>query len=119
MVLGNLTRNDVAQLHITSNLSNAWYDNFYLHKNTTLGIEDEVTLKVKVFPNPTQGSWNIRTENVNMSSIKIFDVLGKNVLSLSPNRSEAIIEGASLNKGLYFAQIETASGISSLKLIKQ
>ena len=32
MVTGNLTRNDIAEIHITSNLENAWYDNLYLHK---------------------------------------------------------------------------------------
>ncbi|GAA4891660.1 hypothetical protein GCM10023311_15090 [Flaviramulus aquimarinus] len=118
LVLGNLTRNDVAQLHITSNLSNAWYDNLYLHKNTTLGLQDVAALKVKVFPNPTQASWNIRTENVNMSSIKVFDVLGKNVLSLTPNKTDTVIDGSSLRSGLYFAQIKTDTGISSIKLIK-
>ena len=34
MVAGNLTRSDIAEIHITSNLQNAWYDNVYLHKET-------------------------------------------------------------------------------------
>ena len=33
-VIGNLTRSDVAEIHITSNLTNAWYDNLYLYKET-------------------------------------------------------------------------------------
>ena len=36
MVGGNLTRSDIAQIHITSNLPNAWYDNLYLYKQDTL-----------------------------------------------------------------------------------
>ena len=32
MVGGNLTRSDISEIHITSNLENAWYDNVYLHK---------------------------------------------------------------------------------------
>ncbi len=84
-----------------------------------LGIDDVAKASFKIFPNPTQDSWTVKTQSANISSIKVFDVLGKNVLSLSPNTSEATIDGASLNKGLYFAQIKTASGISSLKLIKQ
>ncbi|WP_298550618.1 T9SS type A sorting domain-containing protein [uncultured Algibacter sp.] len=71
------------------------------------------------YPNPSQSSWTVKTQNANMSSINVFDVLGKNVLTLSPNRNEATIEGANLKRGIYFAQIKTASGISSLKLIKQ
>ncbi len=53
-----------------------------------------------------------------MSSIQVFDILGKKVLSLSPNTNEAVIDGSSLKAGLYFAQIKTATGINSIKLIK-
>ena len=118
-VLGNLTRSDVAQIHITSNLPSAWYDNLYLHKNTTLGIEDNELVGFKAYPNPTQDSWTVKTQNETISSIRVFDVLGKNVLSLSPNSSEATIKGSNLKAGLYFAQIETANGVSSVKLVKQ
>ena len=54
-----------------------------------------------------------------MSSIQVFDILGKNVLSLSPNANEVIIDGSGLTKGLYFTQIKTSNGIDSIKLIKQ
>ena len=70
------------------------------------------------YPNPTQDSWTVRTENSNMSSIKVFDILGKTVLSLAPNASETVIDGSNLKSGLYYAQIKTESGINSIKLIK-
>jgi hypothetical protein len=54
-----------------------------------------------------------------MSSITVYDILGKNVLSLNPNASEASINGSSLKSGLYFAQIKTANGVSSIKLVKE
>ena len=73
-VLGNLTRSDVAQIHITSNLPNAWYDNLYLHKNTTLGIEDNELVGFKVYPNPTRDYINFN-EKVD---VLVIDNLGKN-----------------------------------------
>ncbi|GAA4891666.1 hypothetical protein GCM10023311_15100 [Flaviramulus aquimarinus] len=115
----NGDRNDLVQFIITSNLGTVYYDNLYLHKNTTLGIEDDLKLAFNVFPNPSLSSWTVRTESINMSSIKVFDVLGKNVLSLTPNKTETVIDGSSLKSGLYFAQIKTDSGISSVKLIKK
>ncbi|MDA1383330.1 MAG: T9SS type A sorting domain-containing protein, partial [Bacteroidetes bacterium] len=36
LVIGNLTTSDLAQIHLTSNLSNAWYDNLYLYKGESL-----------------------------------------------------------------------------------
>jgi hypothetical protein len=118
MVGGNLTRSDIAQIHITSNLPNAWYDNLYLHKNTTLGIENNELVDFNIYPNPTQENWTVKTKSESMSSIKVYDILGKQVLSLSPNSIEATINGTSLNSGLYFAQIKTDSGLSNIKLIK-
>tara|TARA_R110002049_G_scaffold150890_3_gene314173 strand:+ start:9248 stop:10855 length:1608 start_codon:yes stop_codon:yes gene_type:complete len=119
MVSGNLTRSDIAQIHITSNLSNAWYDNLYLYKGTPLSTDDFDTQSFSLYPNPTQDSWNVKSKSENITSIRVFDILGKSVLSLSPNAKEATIDGSSLKSGLYFAQVKTAQGISSLKLVKQ
>lgn len=89
-------------------------------EDCVLSIDDAAKTSFKIFPNPTQNSWMVKTQSANMSSIKVFDVLGKSVLSISPKGNEAIIDGATLNKGLYFAKIKTESGrTSSLKLIKQ
>ena len=48
----------------------------------------------------------------------MFDILGKNVLSLAPNASEVNVDGSTLKSGLYFAQVKTETGINSIKLIK-
>jgi len=96
-----------------------YFDNVYFSKTDfVLGTQDFSKTSFKAYPNPTQDSWTVRTENSNMSSIQVFDILGKNVLSLVPNASETIIDGSSLKSGLYFAQIKTATGINSIKLIK-
>jgi hypothetical protein len=111
---------DIKEFGVVTNLKNeVWYDNLYFHKNTTLSNESFVIDGLKIYPNPTQDTWNINTNNVTMQSIQVFDVLGKNVISLSPNASEAVIEGSSLKSGLYFARIQTALGTSSLKLVKK
>jgi chitodextrinase len=84
-----------------------------------LSTNDFDLASFSVYPNPTQDSWTVKTKNTNISSIKVYSILGKNVLSIAPNASEVTINGASLKAGLYFAQVKTASGISSLKLIKK
>jgi hypothetical protein len=111
---------DIKQFGVTSNLQNVvWYDNLYFHKNTTLGLEDNELVEFKAYPNPTQDSWTVKTKNEKISTIRILDILGKNVLSLTPNSNEAKINGSGLKSGLYFAQIKTATGISNIKLVKQ
>ena len=111
-------REDLTQFIITSDLGTVYYDNLYLHKNTILGVEDFNKVSFKVFPNPTQDSWRVKAQNAQIETIKVFDILGKNVLSLKPNKTETVIDGSSLKAGLYFAQIKTEAGVSSMKLIK-
>jgi hypothetical protein len=84
----------------------------------SLGTKDFKIAGLNIYPNPAQDSWTVKTSNINMSAIKVFDVLGKNVLSLKPNASEVTINASSLKSGLYFARINTLNGSSSLKLIK-
>lgn len=84
-----------------------------------LGTDDFDLASFSVYPNPTQDSWNLKSKSENISSIRVFDILGKSVISLSPNSSEATIDGSSLKSGLYFAQVKTANGVSRLKLVKQ
>ena len=96
-----------------------YIDNVYFSKTSfVFGTEDLELASFSAYPNPTQDSWTVRTENSNMSSIKVFDILGKTVLSLAPNASETVIDGSTLKSGLYFAQIKTEAGINSIKLIK-
>jgi hypothetical protein len=119
-ITGDLT--NAIQLKFTggNGLSNAIYvDNLYFWKEPSLGTNDFEILNFKAFPNPSQTSWTIKTENIIISSIKVFDVLGKNVASLFPNTTETVIDGSSLKAGLYFAQIKTVSGVKSIHLIKK
>lgn len=76
-------------------------------------------LDLKVFPNPTLNDWNIKTNGSVITSIQVFDVLGKRVTSLTPNSSSATIKTDNLLSGLYFARIQGESGTKSIKLIKE
>jgi endo-1,3(4)-beta-glucanase len=102
-----------------SSASTFYYDNIQQSANLNpLSNKDFEIAGLNVYPNPARDSWTVKTQNINMSSIQVFDVLGKNVLSFKPNASEATINGSSLKAGLYFARINTLNGSSSLKLIK-
>ena len=87
--------------------------------NATLGTKNFEIAGLNVYPNPTQDNWTVKTQNIKMSTIQVFDILGKQVLSLAPNASEAKIDASALRSGLYFAKINTDNGSSSLKLVRQ
>lgn len=113
------TRDDLVQFIITSDLGVVFYDNLYLYKGEALGVNDVLASSFSTYPNPTQDSWTIKTSTEEITSVQVFDVLGKRVLALTPNTSEVTIDGSSLKRGLYFAQIKTINGSISVKLVKK
>jgi hypothetical protein len=95
-------------------------DNIYFTSESSLSVNENSISKFEVFPNPTSSSWNIKTQNQIISSVKLYNVLGKKIMTLSPNSSSVSIDSNTLNSGLYFAQITMLSGVvDSVKLIKK
>ena len=95
------------------------YREYTVGDNCVLGVNDLELVTVSAYPNPTKNSWKISTKNMNMSSIQVVDILGKNVMILNPNANDVVIDATALKAGVYFAQIKTEAGVSSLKLVKK
>lgn len=83
----------------------------------TLGTS-EVGAKAKsanVYPNPTKGEINIKTDK-KIKSSEIFDIAGRSILSFSSQKADL----SSLTKGAYVLKIEFTDGSStSEKIIKE
>ena len=122
---GITTRDFLSQMVITASgaggafFDNIYFDNVYFHNNTVLGVEEFNKTSFEAYPNPSNASWTIKSKNIAITSVTVFDVLGKRVVSLSPNNTKTVIDGSNLKPGLYFAQIKTNNGSSSVKLVKQ
>lgn len=67
-----------------------------------------------VYPNPTANSWHFSTSSGSIKNIKIFDVLGKQIMNVNTE----IIEASALSKGIYFAKVATENSTETIKLIK-
>ena len=101
--------------------STVYIDNVLLSSvlPTLLSTQEFDLVEFKIYPNPTENVWNIKTNNREITSIQLFDILGKQVTTVFPNANEASIDATALPNGLYFARIYTESGINSVKLIKK
>ncbi len=112
-------RNDLVQFIITSDLGTVYYDNLYLHKDTVLSTDDFASVDFNVYPNPTTDKWNIKTNGQDITSVRVFDMLGKNVMSVTPNSNSVTLDADALPSGLYFARLTSESGTKTVKLVKQ
>jgi hypothetical protein len=94
-------------------------DKFRLELLSNLGLKKSTASTSTVFPNPTKSNWNVKTTNSSISSISVFDVLGKKVLTLEPNSNETSIDSSNLERGVYISKITTNNGVETYKLIKE
>lgn len=96
-----------------------YIDNVYFSNIApTLSDNNFEISEFTVYPNPSSSLWNVKTNNQNISSIQVFDILGKEVLSLKPESNEVSINAQALKVGIYLAKITSNSGTKTIKLVK-
>ena len=96
-----------------------YLDNVYLYVDGTAGLEDNNIINVSVYPNPSNTNWNFRTGNTVITSVEVFNLLGKRVVSQNNNSTNVAISTQGLTSGIYIARITTEQGTKSVKLIKE
>ncbi len=94
-----------------------YLDNIYLY-NDALSTDEFAAGDFRVYPNPTLTSWNIESKTT-ISSVTVYDILGKQVTRLTPNASAVEISTSNIKSGVYFARIQGLNGSKTVKLIKQ
>ena len=95
---------------------------FYVGQQTS--VNEVTTLAHTVYPNPFTNEVRINAaEAVNgNASISVFNVLGEQVISKAMNCNETtefVIDGSSLNAGIYFYNISTENGELKGRIVKE
>ena len=89
------------------------YDYSY-SESEILSISNVTPEQIKIYPNPVTEYLNIQlTNELRLESIKLFNALGQ----LIKDSSKSSIDVSNLNKGLYYARIETNKGKATKKVI--
>jgi hypothetical protein len=114
-------RESIKQFLITeAGFTDLYYlDNVYLYVEGTAGLEDNNIIDVSVYPNPSNSIWNFRTGNTVITSVEVFNLLGKRVVLQNNNSTNVAISTQGLTSGIYIARITTEQGTKSVKLIKE
>ena len=73
---------------------------------------------ISVYPNPSNGIFNI--ENEGSTIIEIFDILGNQITTQKANVGDTMVDLNGFTAGIYFAKITTENNqTQTVKLIKQ
>tara|TARA_R110002124_G_scaffold120895_7_gene279136 strand:+ start:48123 stop:49535 length:1413 start_codon:yes stop_codon:yes gene_type:complete len=80
---------------------------FFLVKDpTVLGTNDVTVTDFSIYPNPAKNNINIQSQNIPLTQVEIFNVLGQRILSLDFTGSTSEnIDISSLNSGMYLVKI--------------
>lgn len=91
----------------------------YSFVTAVLGVNKFDQASFKAYPNPTRDSWNIVSGNDDITSVQVYDVLGKSVYARTAASKEVTINASELSSGVYYAKVATANGESTLKLVRE
>jgi len=91
----------------------------YSFSAPTAGTHSFTVNTFTVYPNPSQNSWNFTSSASNITNLQVIDVTGKVVYTAVPNALAASVEAAGLTAGIYFARLNSANAVQTIKLIRQ
>ncbi len=85
---------------------------------TTLGVNDIDVTTFVFAPNPADGDVSI-VSTTEITTLQIVNMLGQNVLSITPNSKEFTIDVSGLSSGAYFINAITNGVTTTKKLIRK
>jgi hypothetical protein len=78
---------------------------------------NEVQSEFKIYPNPTNGFFTVNSVNGSaIQTLDIYDVAGRRVMSVNPQRSLVNLDITELPRGLYTIQLRGESFTQSLRI---
>ena len=103
--VNNVNLNTVGTYTVTYNVSDANSNSAQEVTRTVnvvsnLSVEENSKSILKIYPNPTNNSWNIST-SITIQSIQLYDIIGKKVLAIYPKTKDYKINGAKFSNGVY------------------
>ena len=104
--------------HDNTSISGADAEDWTVNVQANLSSELFEQEKISVYPNPSNGIFNI--ENEGSTIIEIFDILGNQITTQKANVGTTMVDLNGFTAGIYLAKITTENNqTQTVKLIKQ
>ncbi len=117
-----IVEQDMWPISSAANFDTYFASNSLTFKACLSGItEENLANSISVFPNPAVDNLIIETSNnEQVTAVKVYDVLGKLLINNSVNETARLELNVSvLEKGIYYMEITTATGVAVKKFNKQ
>jgi hypothetical protein len=84
----------------------------------TASIDDKLLVSFSMYPNPASSSLNISATSMIKDAV-IYNILGKQVMSLNINKNSESINISNLSSGMYLIKYTVGNAVGTAKFIKQ
>jgi hypothetical protein len=74
--------------------------------------------KARIYPNPAANILNIESE-ISIEKVALYNILGQEVISKSPNTELVTLDVSSLQSGVYIVKTSINGNVSSTRFIKE
>ncbi|MHB0756164.1 T9SS type A sorting domain-containing protein [Polaribacter sp. M15] len=95
-----------------------YLDNVYLFVQGTASVENNALLGFSMYPNPASNRLNISAKET-IQRADVFNVLGKRVMSIDVNKTNASLDISNLTSGMYLVKYDVSGTTGTAKFIKQ
>lgn len=85
------------------------------NEGSSLSVDDIFKASLTVYPNPAKTSITVKSNSIQIESVEIYDMLGKNVL-----KSDLVndrINVSNLTSGIYMLKVNSANSSSTRKIV--
>lgn len=90
-----------------------------IQNESTLSVANKESITTNLYPVPVKTNLNIDSSTI-IKSASIFNILGNNILSISPNKKAFEVNMSELKSGIYFLILQTVENkYISKKILKK
>jgi PKD repeat protein len=82
-----------------------------------IDVEENASVNVRIYPNPSEGIFNI--EGSNIKRVEVFNALGQPVCTMETDSSLLKLDLTSHASGIYLIRVITSDGIKSHQVMKR
>lgn len=109
---------NIGQFSSTDNSEGAYTFNATSSDGVSLGLDDMEISQFTYYPNPVNNILTLDAQK-NIESVVAYNMLGQEVLRLSPNTVNAEVDMSSLLSGAYFVKVSIQGATKTVRIIKQ
>jgi hypothetical protein len=89
-----------------------------LKRKKNSGIDNSYVLdKIKIYPNPANNEMVIESGNIQIKKLKIYNLLGSEIISEIPGSTHVILNVSALSPGLYMIEISSDNAFRVDKIL--